>query len=48
MTTCPYFDNLEIDIFDAVFIIATPPCLDCMQADFHVSTEVPFDPFALN
>jgi len=40
MTTCPYFHNLKFDVFDAVFVSATLPRLDCVQADFHVSTEV--------
>jgi len=40
MTTCPYFNDLNFDVFDAMFLSATLSRLSCVQADFHVSTEV--------
>jgi len=39
MTACPYFD-LIFDVFDAVLVSATLSRQDCVQADFHMSTEV--------
>jgi len=40
MTTCPYFDNLKLGIFDAVFLNATLSRLNGELADFRVSNEV--------
>jgi len=40
MTTCPYFDILKYDVYDAVVLNATISRLECVQANFHVSTEV--------
>jgi len=40
MTTCPYFNNLKFDIFDAVVLSATLSRLNYELTDFHVSNEV--------
>jgi len=40
MTSCPYFDNLKFDNFDAVVISTTISHLNYVQADFHVSNMV--------
>ena len=39
MTTWPYFDNLNFDIFDAMVLRATLPRLHCTLPNFHVSND---------
>jgi len=35
-----FFDNFKLDDFDAAFLSATLPRLDCIQANFRVSSEM--------
>jgi len=40
MATCLYFNGLRFDVFGAVFLSATLSLVDCVEANFHVFTEV--------